>query len=426
MPHFYATKSLDSQTLPFQSGDFEFLLCATDCLFETSSLVLVRYKGKEEFFIRILLKQENTPKQKDAPKQESTDSNPRYLYKCHKHTTPTPIGIAKDALQALSAKLDSTISHNLSPNTLAQSTQSEFLLTPQQVFAFLQDSYNFENLSLEIGFGSGRHLLNLATNAQKEKSNARFLGLEIYKPAIEQALRQIKLLNLENLYISNLDARLLLELMPQDSLNAIYLHFPVPWGKKPHRRVFSKTFLHHALCALKIGGFLHLRTDDVGYFEDSLQILKNAQAEYRVEKNASLSVVSKYEARWRRQKKDIYDVFVYKNTPSQIRAQTSGDFEFSKAQQSAFYKKAQFFAKNPQNLPKVLKKDYFLHINSIYKNKDCFIVSVSFGDFYQPQNSFILIQNHAARYVGKDLLPTNAALSAHKLLCEILTSKEEL
>ena len=386
---------------------------------------MVRYRDKEEFFIRILLKQENTLKQEDLPRQ-SADSHPRYLYKCHKHTTPTPIGIAKDALQALSAKLDSTISHNLSPNTPAQSTQSEFLLTPRQVLTFLQDSHNLENLSLEIGFGSGRHLLNLAANAQKEKSNACFLGLEIYKPAIEQALRQIKLLNLENLYISDLDARSLLELMPQDFLSAIYLHFPVPWGKKPHRRVFSKVFLHHALCVLKIGGFLHLRTDDVGYFEDSLQIVKNAQVEYRVEKNASLSVVSKYEARWRKQKKDIYDVFVYKNTPSQMRAQTSGNFHFSKAQQDAFYKKAQFFAKNPQNLPKVLKKDYFLHINSIYKNKDCFIVSVSFGDFYQPQNSFILIQNHAVRYVGKGLLPTNAALSAHKLLCEILTSKEEL
>ncbi|WP_066386598.1 tRNA (guanosine(46)-N7)-methyltransferase TrmB [Helicobacter himalayensis] len=426
MPHFYATKSLDSEILPFQSGEFEFLLCATNCLFEESSLVLVRYKNKEEFFIRILSKQKDTLKRKDALKQKDTPSCARYLYKCHKYATPTPIGIAKDALQILSVKLDSTISHNLSPNTPAQSTQSEFLLTPQQVFAFLQDSKNVENLSLEIGFGSGRHLLNLATNAQKEKSNARFLGLEIYKPAIEQALRQIKLLNLENLYISNLDVRLLLELMPQDSLSVIYLHFPVPWGKKPHRRVFSKTFLHHALRALKMGGFLHLRTDDEGYFEDSLNILKSTHTKYRVEKNASLSVVSKYEARWRRQQKDIYDVFVYKNVLSQTPAQTSGDFHFTKAQQSVFYKKAQFFAKNPQNLPKVLKKDCFLHINSIYKNKDCFIVSVSFGDFYQPQNSFVLIQNHTARYVGKDLLPTNAALNAHKLLCEILTSKEEL
>lgn len=57
---------------------------------------------------------------------------------------------------------------------------------------------------------------------------------------------------------------------------------------------------------------MELRTDDSLYFEDSLKLaLKNFKCEIEIKKNAQIPVVSKYEARWNKLKKDIYDLRIY-------------------------------------------------------------------------------------------------------------------
>ena len=86
---------------------------------------------------------------------------------------------------------------------------------------------------------TGIYLLHQA----KKNPDTLFIGLEIHTPSAQQVLKQIELQNLDNIWVVNYDARLFLEMLPSNICSQIFVHFPVPWDKKPHRRVISKSFL---------------------------------------------------------------------------------------------------------------------------------------------------------------------------------------
>ena len=414
MPHFHTAQPQDFP-LPFSSGGYEFVARFTNAHNPTQRLILVR-QGKQEFFIR------------ESVREGST------LYKCEKSTRLKPIGIIKDALGILCARSSGVIGHNLSQNTPRQRTQSPFLLSKMQAYEFVL--HHQKPLSIEVGFGSGRHLLNLA----RQNPSELFLGLEIHTPSIEQVLRQVELLGLDNLYVSHIDARILLQLIPNASLKNLYVHFPVPWHKKPHRRVISPMSLHHAMRALtprddeshaSLGqsGFLHLRTDDREYFDYALSLaLSLPKAQILIEKNATLPITSKYEARWRKQQKEIFDSKIFA-PPCAQNAQKSlqnGDFVFRGAcgdMASEVVRQIENLIASPA-LPKIVEKEYFLHIDAIYKHDSEYVIALCLGDFDEPQSAFVLLQNGAMRYLNAPPLPTQAALADHRLLIHILESKD--
>ncbi|HIV49280.1 MAG TPA: tRNA (guanosine(46)-N7)-methyltransferase TrmB [Candidatus Helicobacter avicola] len=408
MPHFHTTQPQDFG-LPLKSGEYEFVCKFTHTHNPTQRLILVRYKA-QEFFIR-----------------ESVRD--RTLYKCEKSTRIEPIGVIKDALGILCAHSSAVLGHNLSHNTPRQRTQSPFLLSRTQTYEFVL--HHKKPLSIEVGFGSGRHLLDLAT----QNPNELFLGLEIHTPSIEQVLRQIKLLGLTNLYISHIDARILLQLIPDASLKNLYVHFPVPWHKKPHRRVISPRFLHHVMRVLVCdenhtpsprSGFLHLRTDDREYFDYALRAaLDLPKVKVLVEKNLDLPIVSKYEARWRREKKEIFDskIFAPLLTTNIQKSLQNGDFVFCGVYGNMVQSIENLIAL--PTLPKIVKKDYFLHIDAIYKHDEGYVVALCLGDFDEPQNAFVLLQNGVARYLNAPPLPTQATIAAHRLFTHILESKDK-
>ncbi|WP_394950127.1 tRNA (guanosine(46)-N7)-methyltransferase TrmB [uncultured Helicobacter sp.] len=410
MPHFHTTHPQDF-CLPLKSGAYEFVCKFTHTRNHNQSLILVRYEDCEFFLL------------------ESVRDNGT-LYKYHKATRIDPIGIIKDALEILRTRSHGILGHNLSKNTPKQCTKSPFLLSRTQTYEFVL--HHNKPLSIEVGFGSGRHLLDLAT----KNPNELFLGLEIHTPSIEQVLRQITLLGLTNLYISHIDARILLQLIPNASLKNIYVHFPVPWHKKPHRRVISPMFLHHAMrtislsndcpTALPQSGFLHVRTDDREYFDYTLQlVLALPKTTILVEKNANLAVVSKYEARWKKQEKHIFDGKIFSVLPptDTQKSLQNGDF--------VFHGISEYVVQNIKNLialptlPKIVRKTYFLHIDAIYQHDENYVIALCLGDFDEPQNAFVLIQNGIMRYLNAPPLPTQAAIQAHQLFIHILESKDK-
>lgn len=378
MPHFIAKK--ENIKFPLKEEDFIFHDYFIDEKYPHQGLILVTH-GKDLFFIR-------------------KNKHPLgFLFKVEKNTRPTLIGHMKDALSILSKHCE-VISHNLSRNTLRQKTSSPFLLNPNDIL--IQCNRPF---ILEIGFGSGRHLLNLA------KKNPHFLclGIEIHTPSIQQILRQIKILNLKNLFISNLDARILTQILPSNLCEKIFIHFPVPWNKKPHRRVLTKDFLTQALRILAPNKILHLRTDDEIYFQDALSLaLSTHRSSFNINKNITQEVTSKYEARWIRQQKNIYDL-EFKSLS--LNQEISSNYDFSFPYCKDF------------NLPeKIIEEDFFIHLNARFFSKDSILLSVSFGDFNWPNTKFIQIdhQNHSIKFLGQPPLAVPANIKAHKKLITYL------
>jgi tRNA (guanine-N7-)-methyltransferase len=167
---------------------------------------------------------------------------------------------------------------------------------------------NFSDVKIvEIGFGSGRNLLQLA----RENPDKIVLGVEIYNPAIEQVLRRVKVEGVENVRVINYDARLLLSRIPSNQLEQIHLHFPVPWEEKPHRRVVNREFLEEVFRSLEVGGIFYLRTDSPVYRDYTIgELLQFPAVQFNLRKNFRYRITSKYEARWQRLGRDIYDIIV--------------------------------------------------------------------------------------------------------------------
>jgi len=234
------------------------------------------------------------------------------------------------------------------------------------------DLSNFD--IVEVGFGSGRHLIHLA----KKYPDKNILGIEIHKPSIEQVLKRIEYENLNNIKIINHDARLILSKIPSNKLHSIYVHFPVPWDKKAHRRVINKDFIKESIRSLEKNGFLHLRTDSENYFNYSLnEFLDFPKTHIEIKKNIPYEIVSKYEERWIKQGKNIYDIYMYSLENSE-ELKENFDFSFEKRLTNLDFK------------PKVYN-NFVIHIEKEFKIDDeKSLIRLTLGNFNRPEHLYIL------------------------------------
>lgn len=130
-------------------------------------------------------------------------------------------------------------------------------------------------LILEIGFGMGEALLQLAT--QHPENN--YLGIEVHKPGIGAVLLGIEKSNLQNIRLFDADALDVLTYSIADqSLTGLHLFFPDPWPKKRHhkRRIVTDNFAQLIRSKLKMDGYVHMATDWEDYALHMLTVMTNA------------------------------------------------------------------------------------------------------------------------------------------------------
>jgi tRNA (guanine-N7-)-methyltransferase len=129
--------------------------------------------------------------------------------------------------------------------------------------------------TLEIGFGSGDVLLELA----RRHPDQDFLGVEVHRPGVGALLLKLEEKQIGNVRVLCEDAvQVLAERLPDASLDALLVYFPDPWPKKRHhkRRLLQPEFATLAARKLKTGGRLHLATDWKDYAEQMLAVLSAA------------------------------------------------------------------------------------------------------------------------------------------------------
>lgn len=398
MPNFKA-KTLSLPTLPFKQANicFEYLLSKDD-----HSLLYTTVED-ESFFILIKKNKEG------------------YIIKGDKLTRPIKLALLQAALILLES-----FSFELSSRAIGLSKTS-LKLKNQMIISDIKEIEQkceaFENIFIEIGFGSGRHLIHLAKN----HPNTLILGLEIFTPAIEQVAKLIQNENktsdlktkntrVENVVLSRVDARTLCSIIRPACVDKIFLHFPVPWDKKPHRRIISKDFLQSLERILKKDGIFELRTDSIGYLKYTLDLFLNQKAtSLKIEKNKNIAVTSKYEARWKRQEKDIYELsFIKQNSEEKI-DENSFEYVFDSFNEDELLKLNLAF-KNQS-----FKQDsFFLHLEQCYVlDKSQVILRLSFGSFYMPYHGYIKLCE-CSGFLFKEPLKTYQNKMAFKFLKNIL------
>ena len=141
---------------------------------------------------------------------------------------------------------------------------------------------DYKNYILEIGFGAGEHLANMAKNS----SNTGFIGAEVFINGIASLLAEIDKNNLQNIRIFSDDARQLLPLIPDNFLQSIYLLFPDPWHKKRHakRRLLQKETLHEFHRILKPKGDFFIASDNVMYIRHALHVMHDKRFSWQANK----------------------------------------------------------------------------------------------------------------------------------------------
>lgn len=133
------------------------------------------------------------------------------------------------------------------------------------------------SLEIEIGFGRGDFLLDRAAR----RPEGSFVGFETKTKAVRLALRRLEKNGLENLWLSDDDARIGLPLsIPDLRADAVHVLFPDPWWKAQHKvkRLFSPPFIDLLAAKLRPGGYLHLKTDVEQYGEMVRHLLARHRA----------------------------------------------------------------------------------------------------------------------------------------------------
>ena len=163
MPHLHISK-FNELNFPSSMGDVKFNFIANNVNSKEEKLIATNLDGNDFF---LLVKDEEN----------------KTLLKTDKLTRPASTHNAHKALLAYAnlAKLD-IISSNVLQNPKNVHLQETNALKNIEYFAsnFATD----KEMRVEVGFGSGRHLLHQALN----NPNILFIGIEIHRPSIEQVL----------------------------------------------------------------------------------------------------------------------------------------------------------------------------------------------------------------------------------------------
>ncbi|RXJ72284.1 tRNA (guanosine(46)-N7)-methyltransferase TrmB [Veronia nyctiphanis] len=125
---------------------------------------------------------------------------------------------------------------------------------------------------LEIGFGMGASLVEMAKNAPEKN----FVGIEVHSPGVGACLMAARDAGITNLRVMCHDAVEVFEsMLPKASLATVQLFFPDPWHKKRHhkRRIVQPAFVEMLRDKLKIGGIFHMATDWENYAEHMVEVM---------------------------------------------------------------------------------------------------------------------------------------------------------
>ena len=170
---------------------------------------------------------------------------------------------------------------------------------------------NTSSTALEIGFGEGEFLVDVAKNSP----DWNYLGIEIkyfrYKKALRLALNE----GLRNVKLLHFDADLAVEqVFAPGSFDRVYINFPDPWPKDRHQkhRIINDRFLDNLHRLMKDGSILEFTSDHLDYVTHTIEHFdRHAKFSNNYgEKGYSTTIENrpqtKYEMEFVEEKREIY------------------------------------------------------------------------------------------------------------------------
>ena len=185
------------------------------------------------------------------------------------------------------------------------------LLNFEEVFG------NQSEVTLEVGFGNGDSLLEMAIR----EPGQNFLGIEVYEAGVGRLVNEASKKSINNLRVIKEDAVEVLENnIPDGSISNFQLFFPDPWHKKRHhkRRIVQKSFLDLLSRKLIDYGMVHVATDWEEYAEHIMETLeshphfKNRAGDHMYSERPQYRPLTKFENRGQKLGHGVWDIIFTK------------------------------------------------------------------------------------------------------------------
>ncbi|WBW49296.1 tRNA (guanosine(46)-N7)-methyltransferase TrmB [Peptoniphilus equinus] len=164
----------------------------------------------------------------------------------------------------------------------------------------------FENnhpIYVEIGSGKGKFLQTMS----ERHPDTNYVGIEMDTNAFIYAARKLKEAGHFNVRGIAGNANAIDEYFGKDEVAGIYINFCNPWPKKRHhkRRLTHPRFLEKYKQILQPGSYIELKTDDLDFFEASLEYFKDegfSLEDYTFDMKTEDypdAIITEYESKWR-------------------------------------------------------------------------------------------------------------------------------
>ena len=120
---------------------------------------------------------------------------------------------------------------------------------------------------LEIGFGGGEGLIDMATARPHEA----IIGAEVHTPGVANVLDSVAANQWRHVRVVAGDVLEFLHRVPSGSLSGVRVFFPDPWlkNKQRHRRLVRPDVVAQLVDRLRPGGTLHVATDIAEYAQQT-------------------------------------------------------------------------------------------------------------------------------------------------------------
>lgn len=175
--------------------------------------------------------------------------------------------------------------------------------------------HNYNPLQMEIGCGKGKFICELA----KRNPDINYIAIEVNPNVLCGACMLALENNISNVIFIKCGAEILTKYIRPSSIDRIYLNFSCPFPKNAYenRRLTNVRFLEIYKEILSAAGDIHQKTDNMGFFEYSLEQYSLAGFKLR---NVSLdlhnsgfedNIVTEYEKRFSEQGFRIYRLEAY-------------------------------------------------------------------------------------------------------------------
>ena len=144
---------------------------------------------------------------------------------------------------------------------MALESGENYLIKPKNQTHYFSELFrsNKKKIILEIGFGNGDNLVELA----KKYPERLYIGAEPFLNSAVQCIQKLKKYNIENVKIWQDDIKKILDFIPPNIFSEIKILFPDPWPKTKHksRRLIQPEFIERLNVILVHGGTITIGTD---------------------------------------------------------------------------------------------------------------------------------------------------------------------